>query len=180
MSGINRQEQLEVDFSGGKFVGELGEEPLKLTACRIVGDVQRVAQSFENSAALFARYVSVWRKSLNGVDSVGTFVVGTNEESDCAVDKEASFSSGVQSCGRKDFVGEVVDENVIGIVSFGAVDDDGLKVFVPTLRFAEEFAEFAFVLNGVDSKAVDEVVGNSSTSVVNEKTPEGVNFCKKK
>ena len=77
MRGVNRQEQLEVDFSGGKFVGELSEEPLELTAGRIVGDVQRVAQSFENPAALFARRVGVWSELLNGVDSVVVFIVRT-------------------------------------------------------------------------------------------------------
>ena len=160
MRGVNRQEQLEVNFASGKFVGELSEEPLECTACRIVSNLQRVAQSFEDSAALFARCVGVWRKSLNGVDSVGILVVGTSEESDCAVDKEARFSSGVQSCGRENRVGEVVDENVIGIVSFCAVDDDGLKVFVPALRFAEEFAKFTFAFDWIVSKAVDEIAGN--------------------
>ena len=97
---------------------------------------------------------------MNGVDSVGILVVGTSEKSDGAVDEETRFGSGVQFCGRKDFVGEVVDENVIGIVSFGAVDDDGLNVFVPALRFAEKFAKFTFAFDGVDGKAIDEVVGN--------------------
>ena len=80
---------------------------------------------------------------MNGVDSVGTFVVRANEESVGAVDKEARFCSGVQSCRRENSVGE----NAIGIVSFCAVNDEGLKIFVLTLRFAEEFVQFAFALD---------------------------------
>ena len=160
MSGINREKQFGVDFSGGKFVSELSEEPLKLTACRIVSDVERVAQSFENSAVLFTRNIGIGSKLLNGVDSVVIFVVRTRKERDSAVDKETRFGRSVKSGGRENFVGELVNEDVIGIVSFGAVDDDGLKVFVPALGFAEQFAKFAFAFNGVVGKAVDEIAGN--------------------
>ena len=160
MRWINRQEQLEVDFSGGKFVGELSEEPLELTAGRIVSDVQRVAKSLENSAALFARSVGIGRELLNCFDSVGVFVVRTSKDSDGAVDEETRFGRSVQSGGSKNNVGEIVNEDVIGIVGFGTVDNDGLKIFVPALRFAEQVAKFAFVLNGVVSKAIDEIAGN--------------------
>ena len=97
---------------------------------------------------------------MNGVDSVVVFIVWPSEEGDRTVNEEAHFGSGVQSSGRKDFVGEVVDEDVIGIVSFGAVDDDGLKIFVPAQRLAEKIAQFAFAFDGIVGKAIDEVVGN--------------------
>ena len=59
MRGINRQEQLEVNLASRKFVGELSEESLELTAGIIVGGVQRVAQGFEDSSAFFERFISV-------------------------------------------------------------------------------------------------------------------------
>ena len=55
---------------------------------------------------------------------------------------------------------EVVDEEIIGIVGLGAVDDDCLQVFVPALRLAEEFAKSAFAVDRIDSEAIDELFGN--------------------
>ena len=158
--GINRQEQLEVNLACGKFVGELSEEPLELTAGRIVGDVQRIAQGFENSAVFFTRNIGIRSELLNGVDSVVVFVVRTRKERNSAVDEETRFGRGVQSGGSKNNVCEIVNEDVIGIVSFGTVDDDGLKIFVPALGFAEQVAKFAFALDGVVGKAIDEIAGN--------------------
>ena len=97
---------------------------------------------------------------MNGVDSVVVFIEGTRKERDSAVDKETRFGRGVKSGGRENFVGELVNEDVIGIVGFGAVDNDGLKIFVPALGFTEKLAQFAFALDGVVGKTIDKFAGN--------------------
>ena len=51
-----------------------------------------------------------------------------------------------------------MDENVIWIMSFGAVDDNGLKIFVPALRLAEKFAKFAFAFDRIGSEAFDKII----------------------
>ena len=61
---------------------------------------------------------------------------------------------------------EVVNEGIVRVVSFGAVDDNGLQIFIPRLRFAEEFAKGAFTVNRIDSEAIDELFGDVFVNVV--------------
>ena len=103
------------------------------------------------------------------IDSVNVrigFIVRTREETDSAFNQIKLIVVGIQ-CGRiENRVGEVVNEVVIGVVSFGAVDDYCLQIFIPRLRFAEEFAQVMFGINGIKSEAVDELFGNVFVNVV--------------
>ena len=101
MRGINRHEKFEVDFAGGKFVSELSEEPLKLTAGRIIGDVERIAQGFEDTTALFMRRVSIGSELFDCVEIISRVVVGTRKEANGIVDKNALFPISVEFGGSK-------------------------------------------------------------------------------
>ena len=160
MGRVNRKEQFKVDFAGGKFVGELSEKALELTASRIIGDAKGITQGFENATALFVRSIGVGSELFDSVAIIVGFVVRAREEADGIVDKNALFLVSVPFDGRKNLVGEILNEDVIRVVSLGAVDDNGLKIFVPSVRLAEKFAEFAFAFDGVVSEAIDEVRGN--------------------
>ena len=103
---------------------------------------------------------------INSVNVVVGFVIGTGEEADSAFNQGDFVAIGVQFGGLKNGMGKVVDEEIIGVVSLGAVDDDSLQVVVPALRFAEEFAESLFAVNGVVSEAVDELFGNVFVNVI--------------
>ena len=103
---------------------------------------------------------------IDSVNVVVGFVIGTGEEADSAFNQGDFVAIGVQLCGLKNGMGKVVDEEIIGIVSLGAVDDDGLQVFVPTLRLAEKFAKGAFALDRIGSEAVDELFGNVFVNIV--------------
>ena len=59
-----------------------------------------------------------------------------------------------------------MNENVIRIVSLGAVDDDSLEIFVPRLRMAEKFAKFTFAFDRIGSKACNKLFGNVFVNVV--------------
>ena len=133
---------------------------MKLTARRIISDVERIAQSFEDTAALFMRSVSIGSELFDSVAIISRVVIWSRKEANGVVDKNALFPVSIEFCGRKDYVGEIVNEDVIGIVSFGAVDDNGLKIFVPALRFAEKVAQFAFAFDRIVSEAIDEIAGN--------------------
>ena len=133
---------------------------MKLTTRRSISDVERITQGFEDTTALFMRSVSIGSELFDSVAIIIRVVVGTRKEANGVVDKNALFPVGVEFCGRQDFVGEIVNEDEVRVVSFGAVDDDGLKIFVPALRFAEKVAKFAFAFDGVVSEAIDEVRGN--------------------
>ena len=61
---------------------------------------------------------------------------------------------------------KVVHEVVIGVVRFRPVDDNGLEIFIPTLRLTEEFAQSAFAVDRIGSEAVDELIGNVFVNVV--------------
>ena len=63
-----------------------------------------------------------------------------------------------------------MNENVIGIVSFGTVDDDGLKIFVPSLGMAEKFAQVMFGFNSVLSETRDELIG--MTKIIIKSSPD--------
>lgn len=133
---------------------------MKLTARRSISDAEGIAQGFENATALFVRSVSIRRELFYSVAIIVGFVVRAREEADGIVDKNALFLVSVPFDGRKNLVGEILNEDVIRVVSLGAVDDNGLKIFVPSVRLAEKFAEFAFAFDGVVSEAIDEVRGN--------------------
>ena len=160
MRGVNRKEQFEVDFAGGKFVGELSEKALELTARRIIGDAEGITQGFKNATALFVRSIGVGSELFDSDAIIVGFVVRAREEADGVVDKNALFLVSVPFDGSKNLVGEILNEDVIRVVSLGAVDDDGLQVFVPGLRLAEKVAKFAFAFYGVVREAIDEVRGN--------------------
>ena len=51
-------------------------------------------------------------------------------------------------------------ESKVRVVSFGAVDDDCLKLFVPALRFTEEIAQFVFGIDRIVSEAIDKRLGD--------------------
>lgn len=103
---------------------------------------------------------------IDSVDIVIGFVVGAGEKADGAFNQSYFVAVGVQLCGVKNRVSEVVNEAVIGVVSLGAVNDDGLQVFVPTLRLAEEFAQSAFAVDRISSETFDELFGNVLVNVV--------------
>ena len=134
VGGINRDEQLKIDFASGKLVSELSEKALKFTARRIVGDAEGIANGFENPTALFARSISVGSKLIDSVDVIVSFVVWTGEKSNSTFNQQEAFAIGVPLGGTENRVGKIVHKNVVGIMRFGAVDDDGLKLLIPTLR----------------------------------------------
>ena len=103
---------------------------------------------------------------IDSVNVVVGFVIGTGEEADSAFNQGDFVAIGVQLCGLKNGMGKVVDEEIIGIVSLGAVDDDCLQVFVPALGLAEKFAQSLFVFDRIDSEAIDEGIGNVFVNVI--------------
>ena len=133
---------------------------MKLTARRSISDVERIAQSFEDTAALFMRRVSIGSELFDSVAIIRRVVIWSREEANSVVDKHAFIPVSIEFCGRKDFVGEIVNEDEVRVVSFGTVDDNGLQIFVPALRFAEKLAQFAFAFDSIFSKAIDEIAGN--------------------
>lgn len=105
-------------------------------------------------------------KVIDSVNILIGFVIGAREEADSAFNQGEFIAVGVQFGRVKNGMSEVVDERVIGIVSFGAVDDDSLEILVPRLRFAEKFAQVMFAFNGVKSEAFNELFGNVFVNVV--------------
>ena len=103
---------------------------------------------------------------IDSVNVVVGFVIGTGEEADSAFNQGDFVAIGVQLCGLKNGMGKVVDEEIIGIVSLGAVDDDCLQVFVPALGLAEKFAQSLFGFDRIDSEAIDEGIGNVFVNVI--------------
>ena len=103
---------------------------------------------------------------IDSVDVIVGFVVRAREKADSTFNQVDFVTVGVQFCGTENSMSEVVDEEIIGIVGLGAVDDYSLQVFIPALRLAEEFAESAFAVNGVISEMVDEAIGNIFVNVV--------------
>jgi len=95
-----------------------------------------------------------------------SFVIGSGEEANSAFNQCELIAVGVNFGRIKNGMSEVVNERVVRIVSFGAVDDNGLEIFIPRLRFAEEFAQGAFTLDRIDSEAIDELFGNVFVNVV--------------
>ena len=106
------------------------------------------------------------RELIDSVDVVVGFVIGTRKETDGAFNQGELIAVGIQFGRVKNGMSEVVNERVVGIVSFGSVDDDCLQVFVPALRLAEKFAQSAFAINGVKSEAVGELFGNVFVNIV--------------
>ena len=103
---------------------------------------------------------------IDSVDIVIGFVVGAGEKADGAFNQSDFVAVGVQFGGVENGVCEVVNEAVIGVVSLGAVNDDSLQVFVPTLRLAEEFAKSAFAVDRIGSETVYEFFRNVLVNVV--------------
>ena len=103
---------------------------------------------------------------IDSVDISVVFVVGSGEEADSAFNQSDFIAVGIQFGGLKNGMGKVVDEEIIGIVSLGAVDDDCLQVFVPALGLAEKFAQSLFVFDRIDSEAIDEGIGNVFVNVI--------------
>ena len=95
-----------------------------------------------------------------------SFVIGAREEANSAFNQSELIAVGVHFGRIQNGMSEVVNESVVRIVSFGAVDDNGLQVFIPTLRIAEEFAKSPFAINGVGSEAVDEFFRNIFVNIV--------------
>lgn len=109
------------------------------------------------------------------IDSVNiliNFVIGSGEEADSAFNQCEFIAIGVQIGRTENGVSKVVDEEIVGIVGLGAVNDDSLEVLVPALRLAEEFAQRAFGFNGVGSEAVDELFGDVFVNVVGVRMAE--------
>ena len=131
-----------------------------MTARRIIGDAEGIAQGLEDTTALFVRRIGIGSELFDSVAIIVRFVIWSRKEADGIVNKNARFLVSIPFDGRKNLVGEILNEDVVRVVSFGAIDDDGLQVFVPSVRFAEEVAKFAFAFDGVVSKAIDEVRGN--------------------
>ena len=103
---------------------------------------------------------------INSVNVVVGFVIGTGEEADSAFNQGDFIAVGVQFGRTENGMGKVVYEEIIGIVSLGAVDDDCLQVFVPALGLAEKFAQSLFVFDRIDSEAIDEGIGNVFVNVI--------------
>ena len=103
------------------------------------------------------------------IDSVNiliNFVIVSREEADSAFNQCEFIAVDVQLCRAENGVSEVVNESIVGVVGFGTVDDNGLEILVPRLRFAEEFEQGAFTLDRILSKAFDELFGNVFVNVV--------------
>ena len=133
---------------------------MEFTARRVVGNAERIADGFKNSTALFARSISIGSKLVDSVNVAVGFVVGVGEKSNNAFNQQEAFAVGVPFGRTQNVVGEIVQEKVVGVVSFGAVDDDGLKLFIPTLRHTKELTQVVFAFNGVVSEAFDKSVGD--------------------
>ena len=147
MCGIKTHEELEVNLFGGKLVGELREEVLELTARAQIRDAERIANCLENPAPFFTRSVGL-------------------EEANSAFNQVELIAVSVQFSRIQNGMSEVVNERVVRIVRFGSVDDNGLQIFIPRLRFAEEFAKGAFAVDRIDSEAIDELFGDVFVNVV--------------
>ena len=164
--GINRHEKLEVNLLAGKLIGELRKEVLELTARVQIRDAERIANRLENSAALFAGSIGIRSELIDSVDVIVGVVVGVREETDSALNQVDFVAVGVQFGRTENGMSEVVNESVVRIVSFGAVDDNGLQIFITSLRFAEEFAQGAFTDDRIGSEAVDEFFRNVLVNIV--------------
>ena len=103
---------------------------------------------------------------IDSVNVIVVFVIGTREKADSAFNQVKLIAVGVQFGGVKNGMSEIVNKIVIGVMGFGAVDDDSLQIFVPALRLAEKFAKSAFAVDRIDSEAVDEFFGNVFVNVV--------------
>ena len=103
---------------------------------------------------------------IDSVNVIVRFVIGAREEVNSAVNQMELFIIGIPFSRAENGMCEIVNEDIIGIVSFGSVDDDGLQVFVPALRLAEKFAQVVFAFNGVISEAVDECIRNVVENVI--------------
>ena len=172
MGGVNRHKKLEVNFLAGKLIGEPGEEMLKLTACTQIRDAERIANRLENPTTFLTRSIGKRSKLINSVNVLISFFVGTGKEVNSAFNQVELIAVGVHFGRIQNGMSEVVNESVVRIVSFGAVDDNGLQVFIPTLRIAEEFAKSAFAINGVGSEAVDEFFRNIFVNIVGIRVAE--------
>jgi len=95
-------------------------------------------------------------KVVYSVNVLISFVIGAREEANSAFNQIKLIAVGVHFGRIKNRVSEVVNEGVIGIVSFGSVDDDSLQVFIPALRLAEEFAKSVFAVDRIGSETFDE------------------------
>ena len=105
-------------------------------------------------------------QSLNGVDIGFVLVVWARKEADSAVNQGEFVAVGIPFGRAKNGISEIVNENVVRIVSLGAVDDDGLKILVPAQRIAEEITQVAFAVNGIDGKVVNERISNIVENVI--------------
>ena len=63
-------------------------------------------------------------------------------------------------------MGKIVNEDIIRVVSLGTVDNDSLKILVPTLRLAEKLTKFPFTLDRIGSESFDERIGNVIVNIV--------------
>ena len=105
-------------------------------------------------------------KLIDSVDVIVGFVIGAGEEADSAFNQGELIAVCIHFGRIKNRMSEVVNEEIIGVVGLGAVDDDRLEIFVPTLRLAEELAQSVFAINGVLSKAFDEFFRNVLVNIV--------------
>ena len=99
-------------------------------------------------------------KVIDSVNVLISFVIGTGKEVDSAFNQSELIAVGIQFGRIKNGVCKVVNESVVGVVGFGAVDDNGLKLLVPRLRFAEELAQVMLCFNGIKNEAFDELFGD--------------------
>lgn len=103
---------------------------------------------------------------INSVDVVVGFVIGAREEADGAFNQVKLIAVGVHFGRIQNGMSEIVNESVVGIVSLGTVDDDGLQVFVPALRFTEKFAQGTFAPDRIRNETIYEFFGDIFVNVV--------------
>ena len=105
-------------------------------------------------------------KEINSVNVLISFVIGAREEANSAFNQIKLIAVGVHFGRIQNGMSEVVNERVVRIVSFGAVDDNGLEILVPRLRFAEKLAQVMFAVNGVKSEPFNEFFRDVFVNIV--------------
>ena len=106
------------------------------------------------------------RELIDSVNVVVGFVVRTRKEANSAFNQVELIAVGVHFGRVKNRVSEVVHKVIIGVVRFGAIDDDRLQAFVPTLRLAEKLTQSAFAVDRIFSEAFDKFFGDVFVNVV--------------
>ena len=112
------------------------------------------------------------RELIDCVNVIVGFVIGAREEANSAFNQIKLIAVGVHFGRIKNRVSEFVDESVVGVVGFGAVDNNGLEILIPRLRMAEELAQSAFADDRIGSEAIDELFGDVFVNVVGVRMAE--------